>query len=258
MNRHVKRRGAGLRPLGRGLLAAVFLSTAGCKSAAGPGALETAVADYRSGRYVQAQEEALRAHRTLHGTEAGQAAYVAGLCAYQRADLEGARQWLSRAADSADPTTRGQAQAALGLTLERQGRHREAAARFEQAAAALDGPDARQAAFHAGLAHQAGGEERRARQWFGEAESPGGSYGFTLQVGAFRDRRRAEQAAGEAGALAQRHGLGRVRIVPRTDGRGHTLYLVHLGRFATRNEATEARGRLGQLQLIVATATPPA
>lgn len=254
----MKRRGAVLRPLGRGLLAAVLMWTVGCRSAGSPGALEAAVADYRAGRYVEAQQAAVQAHRGLRGTEAGQAAYLAGLCAYRRADLDGADEWLSRAAESADPTTRGQAQAALGLTLERQGRHREAAARFEQAAATLEGPDARQAAFHAGLAHQAGGDDDRARRWFGEAESPGDASGFTLQVGAFRDRRRAEQAASEAGALAQRHGLGRVQIVPRSDGRGRTLYLVHLGRFATRNEAAEARGRLGQLQLIVATAAPPA
>jgi hypothetical protein len=78
--------------------------------------------------------------------------------------------------------------------------------------------------------------------------------GFTLQVGAFNDKKRAKQAAEDAESLSRRESLGRVRIIPTKDARGQTLYLVHLGWWVTRSEATAARNKVGKLEFIVAPA----
>ena len=80
---------------------------------------------------------------------------------------------------------------------------------------------------------------------------------FTIQVGAFHQRRHAEKAAADATALAASHGLSPVSIVPRGDGRGRTLFYVHFGRFATRGEAADTRARLGRQQYIVAPLDTP-
>lgn len=241
MDRQPRRKGPGVP--GRGVLFAVVLA-AGCKSAGGPGSLEQALADYRAGAYLRAQEQAIQISRTAHGVRADEAAYLAGLCAYQRSDATGAREWLGRAARSRDPLTAGRSAAVLGLALERAGEDRQAAALFAEAARKLDGDDARLAAIHADRAYEAAG--------IVDDEAPG----FTLQVGAFQERGRAEDAAGQADEMARQLGLDPARIVPSTDQRGRVLYLVQFGRFATRHEAAAVRGRLGQLQFIVASLAP--
>lgn len=261
MNRQPQRRGAGLQSLGvRPLLLAVLLA-AGCRSAPGAGSLQDALRDYRAGRYLAAQQQAIRIHRARRGPEGPAAAYVAGLCAFERGDLLGARSWLERAARAGDPQTSGRAQAVLGLVLEQEGYHEEAAARFAAAARRLSGTHAQKAARHAALAHRAAGNETLAQHWLARADGEPGltedDQGFTLQLGAFQERHRAQDAAREAGAMATRHGLGPVRVLRRPDGRGQTLFLVQVGRFATRREAVDARVRLGRLQYIVVTATPP-
>ena len=178
-------------------------------------------------------------------------------------DLQQARQRLNLAVRSADSATAARARAALGLVAMRAGRHREAAELLETAAGGLQGDDARQAAYYALVASELAGNDARDGQAQPQAfngppvyagRGGGGSEHarFTIQVGAFRDRTRAVEAAADAGPVARRHGLGPVSVVPVTDDRGKRLYLVQFGGFRTRSEAVNVRGRLGRLQFIIA------
>ncbi len=197
------------------------------------------------------------------GLDRDQAAYLAGLSAYHMGDLQQARQRLNLAVRSADSATAARAQAALGLVAIREDRHREAAALLEAAVGGLQGDDARQAAYQALIASELAGDGARDSQGLPHAFSGSPAFSgrggggsepalFTIQVGAFRDRKRAIEAAADAAPVARRHRLGPVSIVPVTDDRGQRLYLVQFGGFRTRSEAVNVRGRLGRLQFIIA------
>ncbi|MHC4414458.1 MAG: tetratricopeptide repeat protein [Planctomycetota bacterium] len=246
----------GLRPLVR---AAWLGLLAGCASAPRAGDLERAVGDYRAARYEQAQQQAAEIEQATSGVLRDQATYLAGLCAYRMDDHDEARRRLAGVARSEDPVTAGNARAVLGLLLLEQQRYPEAAARLAEAYSALAGEDARHAAYHAARAYRAAGDEASAARWLEIARGgrrrlavPERAGAFTLQVGAFRQRRYAERAASDAAGVAERHGLTPVQIVPEGDERGRTLYLVQFGRFDSRAAAAAARSRLGELQFIVA------
>ncbi len=243
------------------------IGQAACKSTPRTAELDQALSDYQAKRYAMAQKRAARVQRSLRGAPGGDAAYLAGLCAYQLGDLGQAEQWLTTASRSSHPPTVGKAKAALGLVLMDQHRPREAAGRLKEAAGVLAGEDARLAAYHAAMAYQQAGEEASADRWFKVAGGDAGTAGtdtasrpilfFTLQAGAFRHRRHAERIAGDVSAIAMHHGLSAARIVPSRDQRGQTLYLVQFGRFRSRSAAAAARSDLGELQYIVALLTTP-
>lgn len=190
----------------------------------------------------------------------GRADYLAGLSAYQLGDEDEARRRLTAATTELDGQDAGKAWAALGLVELTQDRPGPAAEAFGAAWPALSGEDARQAARFAAAAHQQLGDEQAAADWDRIAAGPAdvsprpGS--FTIQVGAFRQRDRAERAAVDAAEVAQGMGLAPVRIVTRSDQRGSVLFVVQLGTFGTRTEAASARQRFGNLQYIVAAQQP--
>lgn len=161
-------------------------------------------------------------------------AYVEGLRAYRLGDAATAEASFEAAAAGTDPDAACRARAALGLMFLEQDRPAEAAPLLAAAAGGLSGTDAERAAWFASVARRRAGTD--------------GNEGFTLQVGAFRERPRAEKAA----KSARRHGVSPVRITPRADERGRTMFLVQLGRYDTRAAAAEARQRLGELGYIVA------
>jgi tetratricopeptide (TPR) repeat protein len=227
--------------------------------------LNRALQDYHAGRYATALQEAAAVQESTAGVEQCDAAYVGGLAAYRLGDLAEAGARLTVAIDSASPPTAGRARAVMGLVLVDQGRPDEAAGHFAAASRVLDGDNARQAAFNAARAYDRTGDEAAAEAWLRVADgrsrwaitgSAPAAGNFTLQAGAFRRRPSAEEAAVEAAALAEDHGLSPVRIVPRHDERGEVLFLVQVGRFESRTAAMNARRRLGRLQYIVA-ALPP-
>ncbi len=243
-----------------GLLAACA-ALAGCASSGSRNAaeLEAARADYEAGRYAEACTRASIVERRAPARDvAANAAYLAGLSAYRLGDYEGARRHLELAAASSVQPASGNAEAVLGLTLSAQGRHDDAAPRFAAAAGELQGDDSRRAAAAAAAANRRAGDDDSSRQSdeatpstrTGAAAGSGGS--FTLQVGAFREHDRAERAAADAAPVAHAHGLAPVRIEPSSDDRGGELYYVRFGRVHTRSAATAARGRLGDLGIIVA------
>lgn len=235
------------------LLMMVFVlfswSLIGCESTPqANGGIGQAMHDYENGRYTVAHRRAVESLRGASGVERDKAAYIAGMSAYRFGDKSEADLRFNTAINSQDPIIAGRAKAMLGQIRMDQGRPREAVTLFEEAARQLDGPDAMQARQYARLARNEAGLSSN-----GDLTNPlpPGS-GFALQIGAFQDRRHADRAAEQARDLAHRDGLGSVRIVPRTDQRGRELYVVQLGEFGSRDEASRVRQRVGRLDYIVA------
>lgn len=234
--------------------AAVLIAVAGCGATpTGPGAdaLDAALIDYHAQRFEKAQKAADAVATGPNHALRGQADYLRGLCAYRLGNYGEARRRLAAAATDLDGV-----EAARGLVDLAQHRPAEAAERFAAAGPELGRQDAGQAALFAALAFEQAGDEESAAHWDRvgrENRSPRRS-GFTIQVGAFRQRDRAERAAVEAAEVAAQTGLAPVRIVTRTDQRRGVFYVVQLGFFETRGEAAGARQRVGNLQYIVAAA----
>lgn len=192
--------------------------------------------------------------------DVGRADYLAGLEAYDRGDTVRARLRLTAAVAELDGEDAAKARATLGLVELEQDRPASAAEAFALAWPALRGEDARQAALYAAAAHRQLGDDHTAAVWDRRAVTPQNQprrhAAFTIQVGAFRERRRAERAAVDAAEVAEETGFGPVRIVTRSDRRGTALYIVQMGSFDTRTEAATARARVGNLQYIVAAQKP--
>lgn len=259
-----------------GLLLIVSTTLAGCNGGSQAG-LQRALADYNAQRYSEAHERAAKISQSAPTGRREEAAYLAGLSAYQMGRNDEAERQLVIGSAATDLQTAAKARAMLGQVRLDQQRPREAASLLAEASRGLDGPDAQKAAYNAGIAYQRLGDNNAAQQWLATAngESPvqitpakqsgrssvaAGTRGrplsepasFTLQVGAFRERKRAQQAAEDAQKLASRDGLGQVRITPRQDERGRAIYVVQFGWFPTRDSAAAARAKLGRLEYIVA------
>jgi hypothetical protein len=197
---------------------------------------------------------------TAGTADTGRADYLAGLEAYESGDTVKARLRLTAAVAELHGEDAAKARATLGLLELELDRPASAAEAFALAWPALHGEDARQAARFAAAAHRRIGDDKTAALWDRRALAhvdPSSRHGlFTIQVGAFRERHRAERAAVDAAEVAEEAGFGPVRIVTRSDRRGTALYVVQLGSFDTRTEAATARARVGNLQYIVAAQQP--
>jgi len=240
-----------------GCVAAAFL-IAGC----GPqrsASLNQAMTAFNAHQYSSAHHHAVQAMRSSTGREREQAAYLAGLSAYQMRDLDEAELRLAAATRSGDARTAGSAKAMLGQVRLDQNRPGEAATLFDEAARQLTGHDAAEARRHAAIAHQRAGNTNAANQWAASGEGSGGGAGgvFALQVGAFSERQRATQAANDASRLADSHGLGPVNVITSRDARGRPLFLVQFGSFSSRDSAARTRTQLGRLDYIVAPRATP-
>jgi tetratricopeptide (TPR) repeat protein len=237
-------------------------------------ALEQAVMDFNAQRYGEAHQKAKAISERSSAPNRHDAAYIAGMSAYQLGQITEAEKQLQTAMSSPNVDTQARSQAVLGQIRLDQRRWRDAAVLLTQASESLTGEDRLKAAANASLAYQQLGDLDAARNWRSRAygQSPSlvspeapiirpsttasgaAASGFTLQVGAFQEKKRAENAAREALRLAQREGWGQVRIVPKRDERGKPTYLVQIGTFPTREAAAAARARIGRLDYIVAVA----
>lgn len=241
----------------------------GCDNNQRTTGLEVAVSQYEASQYREAFDTAVRTQRAAQNPERARAAYVAGLAAYHLNQPDEAERRFLIAQQSPEPETAGRARAMLGTIRMDQDRPLDAAEHFKAAARLLNGREANEAAYRAGQAYQAGGESSSARAQFtiagSRASASGGDAdlrasaneqltrtGFAIQVGAFRDRANAETAAQEAQTIADRHGLGDVRIITQSDPRSRGfLYVVQFGQFGTRSTADDMRQRIGNLRWIV-------
>lgn len=220
----------------------------GCASTQTTSSYDRALAAYQAHRYSTAHSHAVDAIRASAGQQRDEATYIAGLSAYLLGDIDEAELRLSAASRSGNAAVAANAKAMLGQVRMDQNRTAEAERLFREAAAELRGSDAREAERYAAMANGSGDHAGGS----GGSWASSGNGSFTLQAGAFSDRRRATSAAEEAQALASRDGLGSVRIVPSSDSRGRTLYLVQFGSFDTRSAAAQARSQIGRLDYIVA------
>ena len=247
---------------GAGVLCCVLLLlvAGGCEATGGANGstgelMSRAVADYESGRYETAGGGAEEVMQSASSPQREDAAYLAGLSAYRLGRIDEAERRLMNAAGSNRPETAGKARAMMGIIRLDQNRPGEAVDLFEAAARMLVGSDAMQATEHAQMARRRAGAPEspdvcRYASAAGETLAVVGQ--FALQVGAFRDAEGADRAARTAQTIANRAGLGAVRVVPGADERGGTLYLVQFGQFASRAAAAAVRSEIGTLEYIVA------
>jgi tetratricopeptide (TPR) repeat protein len=252
-----------VRTLAAALALPALPAMVGCASPSSTASMDEAIADYRQQRYASARSEAEMVATAGPAGDRDEADYLAGLAAYRLGDLDDAEDYLERAAESDDPVTGGYAHAQLGFVHLREEQPWRAANAFTTASETLPEPDAARAARWASHAFERAGDDKAARRWLDRArdltgQGPGAedrpSGAFALQVGAFRERDRAERAASDATSIARTAGLGSVRISERADDRSGTLYVVQFGDFETRREANRARTLVGRLDYIVSAA----
>jgi cell division protein FtsN len=221
-----------------------------------------AVTEYEAGRFAAARTKAVEVQTKRAGLEREQAAYLAGLCAYQLSDFTEAERRLTAALETKDAGLRAQSQAMLGLVRLEQERNSEAARLLESASRELTGQQKARATYFAGQAHEKAGNGVTAGKLYAAAAtgneyksaSAGGTSGFSIQVGAFQDATRAHSAAEQVQSLASVNGLNPVRVVQSSAGRGKMLYVVQFGSFDSRQDAERTRRDIGRLDYIVARA----
>lgn len=239
----------------------IALSIAGCAGSRNP----SFVRDYNAGRFAAAQRDATAAASVSTGAAREEAALIAGLAAHALDDSRSASQWLMPLVSSRDRAISGRAGAALGLILHEQGDEERAASLLSEAALKLTGEDAAQAAFHAGESFNALDRPDLARQQYQAAFALTktdhlrralterlNNQRYTIQLGAFSNRRNADRAAREYAAVTSGLGIGAPRVLPTTQ-RGRRLFLVQVGEFHSQAEADEARQRLGVTALVAVT-----
>jgi tetratricopeptide (TPR) repeat protein len=238
------------------------LGLAGCQSGGGSD-LNAAIDAYESARYDEGYDTAGTLMRRSQGAAHGEAAYLAGLCAYRLGRSVDAEVALQEAVQSGQGVTAAQARAMLGIIRMEQGRNLEAARMLEQAAPGLETADRRQAMRQAASAYRLAGDLTTAQALSDGSSDIASSItreparsagGFTLQAGAFWEPQRARSAAGELNQLARQHGLSGPQVVNGRDETGRPLYLVRLGRFDSRHEAASVRRQMGRLEFIVTAA----
>ncbi len=244
-----------------GTLLFVLLATTGCASSRGPSYARA----YNAGRYSTAFREATESAASTTGKSREEAALIAGLAAHALNDDASAIDWLTPLQRSTDRSISGRAAAGLGLIAQERGDQERAAALLSEASLNLTGEDAAQAALHAGDAFDALGQKDAARRQYqlGYTQATTATLQatltnrlndqrWTIQLGAFANRRNAERAAHDFRAETAGVGLGSPRVVQSLEG-GRRLYVVQVGEFRSQTEADTARQRLG-ISAIVAVA----
>lgn len=236
------------------LLAAV-IALGGCgQSAQTRRALEM----YESRQYAEALREGEAAARSTRPPERDRASLIAGMSAYELKKYPEAERWLRPLTSNADREIAGRALATLGLIGVAREKYSAAAIDLASAGRRLRGDESARAWFFAGECHAILGRLDQARQSYNAAlavaqsqplrsriQARLSSAGYTLQVGAFSSRANADRAASAARARASSAGLAAPMIVAIPDATGRTIYLVHVGRFNSREEAVKARARFG-------------
>lgn len=253
------------RPL-TAILTALAAALAGCASdpppTPAPGRMTKAEYSdaFVAGRYAEAYDKAASAAESADpGRMRDEAALVAGLSASQIDRSADARRWLEPLTRSNERDIAGRAGAGLGLMDQARGRHAEAAMLLRDASQKLTGDEGARAAYQAGQSYEALGQSDMARTQFslaaaqatdpalktqaqqraqGVAAAPSGpaAGAFALQLGVFAKIQNAEECVRKNTPISTRLGLGLPRVQQRPDD-GRTVYAVHVGRFATKEEA---------------------
>jgi tetratricopeptide (TPR) repeat protein len=247
----------------RAALAALALSLASCSSADKTGDTRDSFAEYQSGRYEPALAKAKLEAQRMTGADRQRARFVAGMSAYQLKQDDEALRYLTAVTGEDDPSIAGPAAATAGLIYTRTGYHAKAVTYFQQAVKLLKGNDQAQATYHLAAAQQRLGQWSDARVNLERALSSASdaelreairkrllTSGYTIQLGAYSDRKNADQQAIKAQSQIQKAGLGSPRVVV-SSALGKTLYLVQVGQYPTYDAAMKARQALGRIDAAV-------
>ena len=219
-----------------------------------------ATAYYDAGRYDQAFTAATEVYRSSSPTSRTreEAAYIAGLSAFQLGRHREASSYLRPLTDHEDDTIAGNASATMGLIAEEANRQEEAVLHFTRAYDLLHGPDRAEAAHHAAEIYQALGRTSQARKYFllaragtddpgkrEEIQSQIDTTGWTVQLGAFTNLNNALRRAREYDATAVANSVGPASVVEKRAPDGRMLYYVQVGSFFDHQLAERARLRIG-------------
>ena len=227
----------------------------------GPTTLLDAVNAYRAGQYETAYQQSSKLANAPGATD--QAVYMAGMSAYRLGKDDEALRYLGKLTDHKDETISGPANATIGLIMAKRGNHDRALHYFDTAIPKLKGNDQAQAYYHMAISEQKLGKWAEARPHLTLAaaratnadlkaavENRMRTAGFTLQFGAYKVQKSAEQRAKEISMLTERAGVGTAKVVPVTEG-GQALYHVQAGAFGTHEAALNAKKRLNRSDVSV-------
>ncbi|MBI1337851.1 MAG: hypothetical protein GC164_12945 [Phycisphaera sp.] len=223
---------------------------------------------YVKGDYAAAYRWAVPVAVDSSSPQRHEAAYLAGLAAYQLRDLGNAERYLSLSRQSTDPRTAGDSMATLGMVLSEQSRYDEAAQSLEQAAGKLDGRNRVNAWYYAGIARQKLGQWTQGysdlQQAWRQTTDPAmrqtlaeqmRARAFAIQTGAFAEVENARRAAQAIASKTLSLGLGLPRLMRSTDANGKPLTLVHVGRFGDYASAGRMMPSLGTPDAVVVAVT---
>lgn len=244
--------------IGAAVLAIAALAAAtGCESSR-PRASENALVRYEARDF----NNALRLARDSYGRTAGakqdEAAFIAGMSAYELKNYDEAETWLRPLTRNAARDIAGKSSATLGLIAAAQGAYTTAALDLVAAGRRLEGDESARALLMAGDCYRVVGRLDAATSAYtagrGAAVSSSlkdtlaarlESSAYTVQFGAFASYANATRSLETARQRALAQGLPAPAIVTSTDVTGQPLYLVQSGRYDTKEKAAAARVRIG-------------
>lgn len=223
-------------------------ANAGAKGTSGVGYVDA----YHRGNYAAAKTSAVSAYNSSTGSAREQAGLIAGLSAQSLGQKPEAKRYLRPLLASQDPEIAGRAGAGLGLIAREEGDKSGAARILAEAAPKLKGDEAAKAAMFAGDAYKSLGKDAEATAQYAVAAKNVTSQSlraqiqdrqagkkFAVQAGAFGTKANAEKRVKEVLPKSTAFGFGTPRIVASTSA-GKSVYLVYIGEFGLRQDATEA------------------
>lgn len=256
----------------------------GCSGSPKPAA-DGSATDYmslfRSGQYARAYEVASAQVQRTRGYESDRASLYAGMSAHALDRNADARRWLEPVVGSGDREISGNAAATLGLIAQESGDHAAAVELLDKAGDKLSGDESARSLMYAGDSMTRLGQRDQAQKTWetarervvtdvtlrvligdrlaghgpttaaggastGTSTAQTGTGGFTVQAGAFGNRRTADATAARLNSIAP------ARVVTITSTKAQPLHAVRLGRFRTRAEADQVRVRVGKDARVVA------
>jgi len=225
-------------------LALVAVTVGGCQSGAASRSAVTPsyILLYRSGDYDGALKAAKALPASFHGSER----LIAGMSLAAMDKPEDAKIWLQPLTSSSDRNIRGRAKATMGLILAEQESHTDAARLLSQASEDLAGPQRGWAAHYGAQEFTHAGDNLRADRLkaVSSLSGPSGvaptiSGNFTVQLGSFSSRSRAQSRARDTANAASDAGLDSPRVEITITG-NRPYYAVRVGRFGTSDDARAA------------------
>lgn len=218
----------------------------GCQTGRGTSTVTPSyVSLYRAGQYEQAYEAAKAFPTTYHGSER----LIAGMSLAAQGNDQEAKTWLQPLMHSNDREIRGRAQATMGLILAKERSHDDAAHHLNNASDDLSGPLKGWAAHYGAQEYEKSGDNLRAdrmrsvanlRGPVTDAASPGGD--FTVQLGSFSSRSRAQSRVRDAAPAAVSAGYAKPRVEMTMSG-SRPLYAVRVGQFQSPEAAKAASAK---------------